>query len=63
MSSKALSLYRSMMKSAHKIDDYNFRSYFSRKVRTEFRKQAGLSGVAANDALASAQAQLEQLNR
>ena len=63
MLSKSLIIYRSLLKSAKGIDDYNFRSYFVRKVKQGYRKQAGLTGPAADEALAAAETQLAQLIR
>ncbi|CAI5737581.1 unnamed protein product [Peronospora destructor] len=42
MSSSVLRLYREMLHSAAKFDNYNFRSYAIRRVKEEFRKNKTL---------------------
>ncbi|ODQ47760.1 hypothetical protein PICMEDRAFT_32291 [Pichia membranifaciens NRRL Y-2026] len=35
---KVLTLYRSLLRNSYKFDHYNFREYFLRQTRSEFRK-------------------------
>ena len=56
-------IYRSMIRNASHIDDYNFRSYFLRKIRKGFREHTGAGGAAAEDALKIAKDELEVLKR
>lgn len=37
-------LYRTMIRAARKFEDYNYRSYALRKVKTEFKQNRGESG-------------------
>lgn len=63
MTGKALTMYRSMLRNASRIEDYNFRSYFVRKIRKGFREQKDAGGAAAEDALKTAQDELDMLKR
>jgi hypothetical protein len=38
-SSTVLSLYRNLLRQSHRFHHYNFREYFLKKTRTEFREQ------------------------
>ncbi|KAG2509886.1 hypothetical protein BBO99_00008962 [Phytophthora kernoviae] len=38
-----LRLYREMLRSASKLETYNFRSYFTRRVKEDFRKNKTLA--------------------
>ena len=63
MLSKSLTVYRQLLKTARKVDDYNFRSYFVRRVKTSFRSNSGLTGPAADEAITGAVEELKVLNR
>lgn len=39
---KVLSLYRSLLRNSYKFDQYNFREYFLRKTKADFRKFANV---------------------
>eukprot|EP00013_Stygamoeba_regulata_P021569 CAMPEP_0177647846 /NCGR_PEP_ID=MMETSP0447-20121125/10515_1 /TAXON_ID=0 /ORGANISM="Stygamoeba regulata, Strain BSH-02190019" /LENGTH=80 /DNA_ID=CAMNT_0019150453 /DNA_START=73 /DNA_END=315 /DNA_ORIENTATION=- len=54
--SQALPLYRSMLRSARRFPTYNFREYFSRRVREDFRAARDSSmSEAQQDAFLAAQ--------
>ncbi len=40
----SISLFRSLLREAHKMNDYNFKAYAVRRVITGFRKNQGLEG-------------------
>ena len=40
----ARSLFRTMLREAAQVDQYNFRYYAIRRVREDFRRNAALSG-------------------
>ena len=40
MSNQTCQVYRKLLKTALRFQDYNFRSYFYRRIREEFRKGA-----------------------
>ncbi|CDK28673.1 unnamed protein product [Kuraishia capsulata CBS 1993] len=44
--SQVLSLYRQFLRNASKFEDYNFRNYFLRKSRDEFKKHKDVSDPA-----------------
>eukprot|EP00339_Tiarina_fusa_P007136 CAMPEP_0117078166 /NCGR_PEP_ID=MMETSP0472-20121206/55119_1 /TAXON_ID=693140 ORGANISM="Tiarina fusus, Strain LIS" /NCGR_SAMPLE_ID=MMETSP0472 /ASSEMBLY_ACC=CAM_ASM_000603 /LENGTH=83 /DNA_ID=CAMNT_0004804809 /DNA_START=95 /DNA_END=346 /DNA_ORIENTATION=+ len=56
-------LYRTFLREAKQMSDYNFRNYAIRRVKTGFRKNVALQGDEASVALQQAQQQLELLRR
>jgi hypothetical protein len=63
--SSTLSLYKAMLKEANRFPDFNFRSYFVRRIRQEFQDgKAEVDGSAAAEAsLAKASISLDMLKR
>jgi len=57
------SLYRSLLREARKMSDYNFRSYALRRVKTGFENNRHLVGEDAQRALQEGQIQFETLKR
>ena len=60
---KTLNLYRGLLRHAYKMEDYNFRTYAVRRVKTGFAKNRSLQGEALTAALEDGAAQLEVLKR
>lgn len=59
-----LGLYKQIIKNANRFNDYNFRQYFLRKARTEFRANKDVADAKVLDALISdAQKDLGVLKR
>ena len=56
--SEARLLYRKLLKASLRLSDYNFRSYFYRRAREEFRR-----GEMSQERVAYAQEQLAMLER
>jgi len=61
--SAALGLYKTMMKEAGTIQDFNFRNYFQRRIRTEFENPANKDEAAAAAALAKCRISLDMIER
>eukprot|EP00526_Cylindrotheca_closterium_P028004 CAMPEP_0113617686 /NCGR_PEP_ID=MMETSP0017_2-20120614/8916_1 /TAXON_ID=2856 /ORGANISM="Cylindrotheca closterium" /LENGTH=84 /DNA_ID=CAMNT_0000527105 /DNA_START=108 /DNA_END=362 /DNA_ORIENTATION=- /assembly_acc=CAM_ASM_000147 len=59
----AQTLYRSLLRQAKQVPDYNFRSYSIRRVKAGFRKNQHLQGEEAAAAIRDGQEQLEVLKR
>ena len=59
----ARSLFRTMLREAAQVDQYNFRNYAIRRVREDFRRNAALSGSEAATALQEGKDALEVLRR
>ena len=59
----ARSLFRTMLREAAQVDQYNFRNYAIRRVREAFRRNAALSGSEAATALQEGKDALEVLRR
>ncbi|KAL7443978.1 hypothetical protein ACHAXH_009888 [Discostella pseudostelligera] len=62
-SSASLSLFRSLLREAAKMDNYNFRLYALRRVRIGFENNRNLTGSEAEDAFVEGKEQLEILKR
>lgn len=62
-SSSSRSLLRSLLREAHKVNDYNFRSYAIRRVKAGFRMNSGLEGNAKMAAIKEGEEQLAILRR
>ena len=59
-----LRLYRDMMREASRFPDFNFRSYFQRRIRDGFRSAPQLENTAEIEArLARARIDLDMLRR
>lgn len=58
-----LSLYRSLLRQAKSMKDYNFRMYAQRRVKAGFSKNLHLRGEDISAAIASGIEQLEVLKR
>mmetsp|Transcript_22029 Transcript_22029/g.37457 ORF Transcript_22029/g.37457 Transcript_22029/m.37457 type:complete len:145 (+) Transcript_22029:1090-1524(+) len=56
-------LYRSLVREARKIKDYNFRSYALRRMKAGFVKNRNLQGEEASAAIHDGKEQLEVLKR
>ncbi|KAG7397279.1 hypothetical protein PHYBOEH_000973 [Phytophthora boehmeriae] len=65
MTSSVLRLYREMLRSAAQFESYNFRSYLTRRVKEDFRKNKTLAEGSAEQqqALALARQQADALYR
>ena len=62
MSQQTVLLYRQLLKTALRLQDYNFRSYFHRRIREEFRRgEFPLSEASSYLALLQRQATLQSL--
>ncbi|KAL3761868.1 hypothetical protein ACHAWU_009033 [Discostella pseudostelligera] len=61
--SASLSLFRSLLREAAKVDNYNFRVYALRRVRIGFENNRNLTGGEAEDAFVEGKEQLEILKR
>ena len=59
----ARSLFRTMLREAAQVDQYNFRNYAIRRVREDFRRNAALAGADADAALQEGKEALEVLRR
>mmetsp|Transcript_12650 Transcript_12650/g.16040 ORF Transcript_12650/g.16040 Transcript_12650/m.16040 type:complete len:89 (+) Transcript_12650:36-302(+) len=60
----ALSLFRALSREAKQMNDYNFRSYAMRRVKTGFQMNASLQGEQeVIDALKDGEEQLQMLKR
>ena len=59
----ARSLFRTMLREAAQVDQYNFRNYAIRRVREDFRRNAALSSSEATTALQEGRDALEVLRR
>ena len=59
----ARSLFRTMLREAAQVDQYNFRNYAIRRVREDFRRNAALAGAEADAALQEGKDALEVLRR
>lgn len=59
----SISLFRSFMKEARKIPDYNFRTYALRRVKAGFEKSRHVEGEEASALRTQGQQQLEVLRR
>ena len=55
---EARALYRNLLKASMRFQDYNFRSYFVRRTKEEFRR-----GELTSESLALGKSQLEVLQR
>ena len=60
---RSLQLYKSMLRQAKLITDYNFRSYAVRKIKVNFRNNAELTGKSEADAITAGEEELEMLTR
>ena len=60
---QVLALYRSLLREATHIDNYNFRLHALRKVKGEFRESTALSGADIGSKFAGGREQLESLRR
>lgn len=49
--SQVLGLYKQIIKNASRFNDYNFKQYFLRKARTEFKANKGVADAAQIEAL------------
>lgn len=58
-----LQLYRGLLRSAHKLEDYNFRSYAIRRVTLGFRENQALEGEALTKEYEEGIQQLAMLKR
>lgn len=56
-------LYRNLMREAKKMNDYNFRMYALRRVKTGFKMSRNLQGEEATAAIRNGEEQLEVLKR
>mmetsp|Transcript_28697 Transcript_28697/g.38116 ORF Transcript_28697/g.38116 Transcript_28697/m.38116 type:complete len:82 (+) Transcript_28697:61-306(+) len=63
MTSPQLSLFRSLLREASKVDNYNFRSYAHRRVKAGFLANRNLQGEEATAAIVEGGKQLEMLKR
>mmetsp|Transcript_41274 Transcript_41274/g.58063 ORF Transcript_41274/g.58063 Transcript_41274/m.58063 type:complete len:82 (-) Transcript_41274:132-377(-) len=63
MTNPPIQLFRSLLREAKKMDNYNFRAYSIRRVKTGFKMNKDLSGNEATSALAEGHQQLEMLKR
>mmetsp|Transcript_16796 Transcript_16796/g.22990 ORF Transcript_16796/g.22990 Transcript_16796/m.22990 type:complete len:84 (-) Transcript_16796:398-649(-) len=63
MTSTQLSLFRTLLREAKKMNDYNFRSYAVRRVKTGFNANRNLQGEEATAAITEGVKQLEVLKR
>mmetsp|Transcript_23703 Transcript_23703/g.35157 ORF Transcript_23703/g.35157 Transcript_23703/m.35157 type:complete len:87 (+) Transcript_23703:98-358(+) len=61
--SSSLSMCRSLLREAHKMSDYNFRSYAARRVKAGFRKNSLLQGQELAAAVKYGEEQLAVLKR
>lgn len=59
----ARSLFRTMLREATGVDQYNFRNYAIRRVREDFRRNTALAGADAAVALDAGKEALELLRR
>ena len=59
----ARSLFRTMLREAAQVDQYNFRNYAIRRMREDFRRNAALAGADADAALQEGKDALEVLRR
>ncbi|KAH3667279.1 hypothetical protein OGAPHI_002928 [Ogataea philodendri] len=59
---EVLSLYRQFLRYSYKFENYNFREYFLRKARTDFKKLKDFQGDSA-ELLEKARADLSVLKR
>ena len=59
----ARSLFRTMLREAAQVDQYNFRNYAIRRVREDFRKNASLTGADATAAIKRGHVDLQVLRR
>ena len=60
----SLTLYRQLLRAANGFTNYNFRNYFVRVVREDFRRDSALQGSEEVDAAyRRGRAQLEMLRR
>mmetsp|Transcript_16733 Transcript_16733/g.31703 ORF Transcript_16733/g.31703 Transcript_16733/m.31703 type:complete len:90 (-) Transcript_16733:156-425(-) len=62
-SSSSISLFRSLMRETHKMNDYNFRSYARRRVKHGFLKNRNLQGEELAAAMLEGEQQLSLLKR
>mmetsp|Transcript_17154 Transcript_17154/g.25993 ORF Transcript_17154/g.25993 Transcript_17154/m.25993 type:complete len:85 (-) Transcript_17154:856-1110(-) len=63
MTMSVLTLYRSLLREAKTVSDYNFRSYALRRIKAGFNKNRQLQGEEITSALCEGQNQLEMLKR
>eukprot|EP00567_Pseudictyota_dubia_P007292 CAMPEP_0197436114 /NCGR_PEP_ID=MMETSP1175-20131217/3591_1 /TAXON_ID=1003142 /ORGANISM="Triceratium dubium, Strain CCMP147" /LENGTH=80 /DNA_ID=CAMNT_0042965321 /DNA_START=15 /DNA_END=257 /DNA_ORIENTATION=+ len=63
MTTTALPLYRSLLREARRVSDYNFRNYAMRRVKVGFVANRDLQGEEASTALSDGMEQLEMLRR
>lgn len=63
MTTTTLNLYRSLLRQAHSMKDYNFRSYAMRRVKVGFKKSSHLQGEEAAAAIKEGEKQLAMLQR
>jgi len=62
--SASLHLYKSLMKEAGKFPDFNFRNYFQRRIRDEFKNAKDVTNTkAVEKGLARGRIELEMLRR
>merc|ERR1711957_450086 len=59
----SLSLFRSLLRQAKKVDNYNFRHYAIRRVKTGFQMNRDLTGDDIGTTLRKGQEQLDVLRR
>ncbi|KAL7443274.1 hypothetical protein ACHAXM_008830 [Skeletonema potamos] len=59
----SISLFRSLLREAKKVDNYNFRSYAIRRVKLGFQVNRNLAGNEADLALREGQENLDILRR
>mmetsp|Transcript_25589 Transcript_25589/g.54375 ORF Transcript_25589/g.54375 Transcript_25589/m.54375 type:complete len:85 (+) Transcript_25589:182-436(+) len=62
-SNASLSLFRSLLREARKVDNYNFRDYAIRRVRVGFQINRELTGNEASIALREGEEHLDILRR
>eukprot|EP00591_Stephanopyxis_turris_P012100 CAMPEP_0195529974 /NCGR_PEP_ID=MMETSP0794_2-20130614/32661_1 /TAXON_ID=515487 /ORGANISM="Stephanopyxis turris, Strain CCMP 815" /LENGTH=80 /DNA_ID=CAMNT_0040661365 /DNA_START=95 /DNA_END=337 /DNA_ORIENTATION=+ len=62
-STSTLPLFRSLLRNAKQLNDYNFRVYAIRRVKTGFRANQNLQGNEADSAFRKGTEQLEVLKR
>ncbi|KAL3806322.1 hypothetical protein ACHAXA_001062 [Cyclostephanos tholiformis] len=62
-SNASLSLFRSLLREARKVDNYNFRLYAIRRVKIGFRNNRGMMGNEAEFAFREGVEQLDILRR
>eukprot|EP00970_Alexandrium_tamarense_P004623 scaffold771_cov177-Alexandrium_tamarense.AAC.17 len=62
-SSNSISLFRSLLREAKRVDNYNFRDYAVRRVKLGFQINRNLAGAEAELALREGQEQLDILRR